>query len=31
VVIVRKNGRALLMYQRYARGFDEHKAEPGLD
>jgi sialidase-1 len=31
VVIVRENGRALLMYQRYAKGFDEHKAEPGLD
>lgn len=31
VVIVRETGRALLMYQRYAKGFDEHKAEPGLD
>jgi sialidase-1 len=30
-VIVRKTGRVLLMYQRYAAGFDEHKAEPGLD
>ncbi len=29
-VIVRGTGRALLMYQRYAQGFDEHKAEPGL-
>ena len=31
VVILRETGRALLMYQRYAKGFDEHKAEPGLD
>ena len=31
VVQVRENGRVLLMYQRYAKGFDEHKAEPGLD
>jgi sialidase-1 len=31
VVIVRETGRALLMYQRYVKGFDEHKAEPGLD
>ena len=31
VVILRETGRALLMYQRYAQGFDEHKAEPGLD
>lgn len=30
-VIVRPSGRVLLMYQRYAKGFDEHKAEPGLD
>ena len=30
-VIVRETGRVLLMYQRYAKGFDEHKAEPGLD
>ena len=30
-VVVRETGRVLLMYQRYARGFDEHKAEPGLD
>ena len=29
-VIVRETGRALLMYQRYPKGFDEHKAEPGL-
>ncbi len=30
-VIVRETGRVLLMYQRYAAGFDEHKAEPGLE
>lgn len=30
-VIVRETGRVLLMWQRYAKGFDEHKAEPGLD
>jgi len=30
-VVVRATGRVLLMYQRYAKGFDEHKAEPGLD
>jgi sialidase-1 len=30
-VRVRETGRVLLMYQRYAKGFDEHKAEPGLD
>ncbi len=30
-VIVRETGRVLMMYQRYAKGFDEHKAEPGLD
>lgn len=30
-VIIRETGRVLLMYQRYAKGFDEHKAEPGLD
>ncbi len=30
-VVVRGSGRVLLMYQRYAKGFDEHKAEPGLD
>ena len=30
-VVVRETGRVLLMYQRYAQGFDEHKAEPGLD
>ncbi len=31
VVLVRENGRVLLMYQRYVKGFDEHKAVPGLD
>lgn len=30
-VSVRETGRVLMMYQRYAKGFDEHKAEPGLD
>ncbi len=30
-VVLRPSGRVLLMYQRYAQGFDEHKAEPGLD
>lgn len=30
-VLVRETGRVLLMYQRYAAGFDEHKAEPGLE
>ena len=30
-VVLRETGRVLLMYQRYAKGFDEHKAEPGLD
>ena len=30
-VVVRETGRVLLMYQRYAKGFDERKAEPGLD
>ncbi len=30
-VVVRGSGRVLLMYQRYAKGFDEHKAEPGFD
>jgi sialidase-1 len=30
-VVVRETGRVVLMYQRYAKGFDEHKAEPGLD
>jgi sialidase-1 len=29
VVVVRETGRVLLMYQRYAKGFDERKAEPG--
>ena len=30
-VVVRETGRVLLMYQHYAKGFDEHKAEPGYD
>lgn len=30
-VVVRPGGRVLMMYQRYVKGFDEHKAEPGLD
>jgi sialidase-1 len=30
-VRVGETGRLLLMYQRYAQGFDERKAEPGLD
>ena len=30
-VVVRETGRVLMMYQRYATGFDEHKAAPGLD
>ena len=30
-VVVRETGRVILMYQHYAKGFDEHKAEPGLD
>jgi sialidase-1 len=30
-VVVRETGRILLMHQRYAKGFDERKAEPGLD
>jgi sialidase-1 len=30
-VVVRETGRVLLMYQRYAKGFDEHDAEPGHD
>jgi sialidase-1 len=30
-VVVRETGRVLLMYQRYPYGFDEHKAEPGID
>ena len=30
-VVLRGSGRVLLMYQRYANGFDEHKAEPGLE
>jgi sialidase-1 len=30
-VVIRETGRVLLMSQRYAAGFDEHKAEPGLD
>lgn len=30
-VVVGRSGRILLMYQRYAAGFDEHKAEPGYE
>lgn len=30
-VLVRDTGRVILMYQRYAKGFDEHNAEPGHD
>ena len=30
-VVVRKSGRVLLLYQRYAKGYGEHNAEPGLD
>jgi sialidase-1 len=30
-VVLRGTDRILLMYQRYARGFDERKAAPGLD
>ncbi|MBI1839908.1 MAG: exo-alpha-sialidase [Verrucomicrobia bacterium] len=30
-VLDRRTGRVLLMFQRYAKGFDEHKAAPGLD
>lgn len=30
-VVARETGRVLLVYQRYLNGFDEHKAEPGLD
>jgi sialidase-1 len=30
-VVIRESGRVLLMYQRYAKEYDEHKAEPGLD
>jgi sialidase-1 len=30
-VVVRETGRVLLMYQRYAKGFDERKAEAGYD
>lgn len=29
VVVLRESGRMLLMFQRYLRGYDEHKAEPG--
>ncbi|MDB6035050.1 MAG: sialidase, partial [Verrucomicrobiales bacterium] len=29
VVVLRNRGRVILMYQRYAKGFDEHTAEPG--
>jgi sialidase-1 len=31
VVVVRETGRVILMYQRYLKGFDEHKAKPGYD
>ncbi len=31
VVQIQETGRILLMYQRYFKGFDEHKAEPGYD
>jgi sialidase-1 len=30
-VLVRETGRVLLMYQRYASGFDEHNAEQGYE
>ena len=30
-VVLRKTNRVILMYQRYAKGFDEHNAEPGFD
>jgi sialidase-1 len=30
-VVVRETSRVILMFQHYAKGFDEHKAEPGLD
>jgi len=30
-VVLRETGRVLLMYQRYAKGFDERKAEPGYE
>src|SRR3954471_4057110 len=30
-VVVRETGRVILMFQHYAKGFDEHKADPGLD
>lgn len=30
-VTLRESGRVLLVYQRYLKGFDEHKAEPGYD
>jgi sialidase-1 len=30
-VVVRETGRVLLMYQRYAKGFDERKTEPGYE
>jgi sialidase-1 len=30
-VLVRETGRVILMYQRYAKGFDEHNAQPGYD
>ncbi len=28
-VVLRESGRVLLMFQRYAKGYDEHNAEPG--
>jgi sialidase-1 len=30
-VVLRKTNRVILMYQRYAKGFGEHNAEPGID
>jgi len=30
-VVLYEKARVLLMFQRYANGFDEHKAEPGLE
>jgi sialidase-1 len=30
-VLVRETGRVIIMYQRYAKAFDEHNAEPGYD
>jgi len=31
VVVLRETGRILLMFQRYPRGFDEHKVVPGVE